>query len=81
MPQYYSGNPTLGNLAVTQCKIYSMYQKGKTSRMTTERIRDLESIGFDWKRPTYKPTKFKEETVYADLFITKQDRGKEGEVL
>ena len=48
VPQQYAANPKLGNWAVTQCKTYRWHQKGKPSPMTAERIRELESIGFDW---------------------------------
>ena len=50
VPNLYAANPKLVRWVITQCKIYRGYQRGNTSRMTAERIRDLESIGFKWKR-------------------------------
>ena len=44
----YAANPTLGKWVNTQRGCYRLYQEGKPSSMTTERIRELESIGFDW---------------------------------
>jgi len=44
----YSANPKLGAWVKLQRSNYRWYQKGKPSGMTEERIRDLESVGFDW---------------------------------
>ena len=48
VPQRYPANPTLGKWVSTQRSDYRMYQGGKPSSMTAERIRLLESVGFDW---------------------------------
>jgi hypothetical protein len=48
VPYQYSANPKLGKWVNTQRGCYRLYQEGKPSSMTAERIRELESIGFDW---------------------------------
>ena len=48
VPQRYPANPKLGNWVSNQRSDYRMYQGGKPSSMTAERIRLLESVGFDW---------------------------------
>jgi hypothetical protein len=48
VPYLYSANPKLGRWVSTQRRTYRLYQEGKTSAMTEERIRALESIDFDW---------------------------------
>ena len=48
VPQRYSANPTLGRWVSYQRAHYKLYQEGKPSNMSEERIRELESIGFDW---------------------------------
>ena len=48
VPQRYPANPKLGKWVSNQRSDYRMYQGGKPSSMTAERIRVLESVGFDW---------------------------------
>ena len=48
VPNQYSANPKLGNWVSTQRSTYRLHQEGKPSNMPEERIRELESIGFDW---------------------------------
>jgi hypothetical protein len=48
VPNQYSANPKLGRWVSKQRSSYRLQQKGKPSSMTEERIRELESIGFDW---------------------------------
>ena len=48
VPVKYSANPKLGCWASNQRQSYRSHQEGKPSCMTAERIRELESIGFDW---------------------------------
>jgi hypothetical protein len=48
LSQQYAANPKLGKWVSTQRRCYRLYQEGKPSPMTTERILELESIGFDW---------------------------------
>ena len=49
VPCKYSANPKLGTWVMTQRRNYKLQQEGKTSTMPAERIRALESIGFDWE--------------------------------
>ena len=48
VPQQYADNPKLGRWVTNQRQSYKLHQEGKPSPMTTERMRELESIGFDW---------------------------------
>ena len=48
VPSQYSANPKLGRWVNTQRNKYRLHQEGKPSPMTADRIRELESIGFDW---------------------------------
>ena len=48
VPKQYVDNPKLGWWVATQRKTYRLHQQGKPSPITTERMRELESIGFDW---------------------------------
>jgi len=48
VPEQYAANPKLGHWVMTQRTQYRLHQEGKPSRMTEDRIRELESIGFDW---------------------------------
>ena len=47
VPQRYSANPKLRHWVATQRNNYNMYQEGKPSPMTEERIRALQSVGFN----------------------------------
>jgi len=49
VPQHYSANPKLGQWVSTQRSNYRLYQEGKTSPMTAELIRELESLAFEWE--------------------------------
>ena len=46
--QRYSTNPKLGWWVTIQCSEYRKNTKGKPTTMAEERIRELESLGFDW---------------------------------
>ena len=46
VPQQYSANPKLGHWVSKQRYHYKLYQEGKHSHMTAERIRELKSLGF-----------------------------------
>ena len=48
----YSANPKLGPWVAKQRARCRLYQEGKPSPMTAERIREFESVGFDWE--TYR---------------------------
>jgi hypothetical protein len=49
VPQNYKGNRKLGTYVTTQRSHYMLYKEGKTSNMTTFRIQELESMGFEWR--------------------------------
>jgi hypothetical protein len=55
VPIKYSANPKLGRWVSTQRQNYKLYQEGKPSRMTEERIRELESVGFKWEASAFIP--------------------------
>jgi hypothetical protein len=48
VPQRYSENTKLGKWVTNQRTNYRLHLKGKTSPMTTFRIQELESLGFEW---------------------------------
>jgi hypothetical protein len=48
VPQKYFANPKLGQWVSNQRQTYKLYQNGKPSGMTEERILSLESAGFKW---------------------------------
>ena len=48
VPQGWSENPQLANWVTTQRAQYRLYQEGKQSSMTEEKIAKLERIGFVW---------------------------------
>ena len=48
VPIKYSAIPKLGPWVSKQHYNYKLQKEGKPSLMTAERIRELESIGFDW---------------------------------
>jgi hypothetical protein len=50
VPNKYSAKPKLGKWVSTQRTNYKLYQEGKPSAMTAERIRELESVEFKWER-------------------------------
>jgi hypothetical protein len=45
----YSENSKLANWVATQRSNYKLYREGKTSHMTPSRIKELDSMGFDWE--------------------------------
>ena len=61
VPQKYSANPKLGQWVTNQRRNYRLYQDGKPSRMTKERIRALKSIAFE-------RSGFKRDPTYAGLW-------------
>jgi hypothetical protein len=48
VPIKYSANLKLGKWVSNQRSNYKLYQEGKPNPMTAERIRQLESVGFEW---------------------------------
>jgi hypothetical protein len=52
VPTKYSENPTLGQWVSTQRHNFKLFQEGKSSRMTAERIQELERVGFEWETTT-----------------------------
>jgi hypothetical protein len=48
VPQKYSENTKLGRWVAKQRSNYWLHAEGKTSPMTTFRIQELESLGFEW---------------------------------
>ena len=48
VPQQFSANTKLGRWISKQRRNYRLYQEGKPNPMTGERIRELESVGFEW---------------------------------
>jgi len=54
VPHRWKENPLLGKWVGNQRTNYRLLKEGKSSRMTDERIRKLESIGFQWSlRPEF----------------------------
>jgi hypothetical protein len=49
VPQNCSENTKLGKWVGTQRNNYRLHREGKKSQMTTIRIQELESLGFEWK--------------------------------
>jgi len=50
VPTKYSVNPKLGWWVSNQRRSYRLYQEGKPNAMTIERIRELESLEFQWEQ-------------------------------
>jgi hypothetical protein len=48
VPYKYRENPKLGMWITKQRYQYRLHREGKTSSMTTLRIQELESLGFEW---------------------------------
>jgi hypothetical protein len=59
VPTGYSENISLGNWVKRQRRQYMFLNEGRKSNMTTQRIHDLESIGFEWKLRPSRYTKKK----------------------
>mmetsp|Transcript_29296 Transcript_29296/g.64594 ORF Transcript_29296/g.64594 Transcript_29296/m.64594 type:complete len:559 (+) Transcript_29296:454-2130(+) len=84
VPQKYPENASLGIWVNKQRMEYKLFQEGKKSSMTLERIQKLESIGFVWakrKGPEAWETKFRELVLYKEehgdcLVPTKYTRNK-----
>ena len=55
MPRQYAANPELGRWVANLRSNYRLHQEGKPSRMTEERIRELESVGFKWEASAFIP--------------------------
>jgi hypothetical protein len=69
VPYQYSANPKLGKWVSTQRSSYRLSQEGKPSPMTEERIRELESIGFDWETTkTDRSARFQQLREYKIQF-------------
>jgi hypothetical protein len=52
VPRNYSEKAKLGAWVSTQRKQYKLHSDGKKSHMTTFRIQELESLGFEWGKPS-----------------------------
>jgi hypothetical protein len=68
VPTKYSVNPKLGHWVSTQRSMYRLYQEGKQSSMTAERIRALRRVSFEmeasaalWKKYFEQLCEFKEQ--------------------
>jgi hypothetical protein len=48
VPSKYPGNPKLGWWVSTQRSSYRLYQEGRPTSITAERIQELDEIGFKW---------------------------------
>lgn len=57
VPSRFGGNPKLATWVKCQRRQYRAYREGRHSTMTTERISNLESIGFQWFVKPYRPAK------------------------
>ena len=53
VPIKYSANPKLGRWVSNQRNHYRLYQERKPSPLTEDRIRELESVGFEWKTSAF----------------------------
>ena len=49
MPRQYADIPKLGRWVATQRSNYRLHQAGKPSVITEEHIRELDSVGFNWR--------------------------------
>jgi hypothetical protein len=54
VPTGYSENISLGTWVKCQRRQYTLLKDGRKSYMTTQRIHDLESIGFEWQLRPYR---------------------------
>ena len=50
VPIKYTAHPKLGSWVSSQRYQYRLYKEGKSSAMTEERVRELESLGVEWLR-------------------------------
>ena len=62
VPQQYSANSKLGRWVANQRYTYKLYQEGTPCRMTAERVRKLESVGFFLE--TYTSSRGKQSIVW-----------------
>jgi hypothetical protein len=58
VPSNFSENPQLATWVKCQRRQYKLHSEGKPSNMTSERIDELESIGFEWLLRSYKKARF-----------------------
>jgi hypothetical protein len=64
----YSENLKLANWVATQRSNYKLYREGKTSHMTPSRIKELDSMGFDWEtRATSWDDRLSELADYREI--------------
>jgi glutaredoxin len=66
VPQQFPSNKPLGQWVLNQRTQYKLLQEHKTSAMTTERIKSLNELDFEWvcvKNPFWKD-RFQELTIY-----------------
>lgn len=54
VPSNYCENPRLATWIKCQRRQYKLYQEGKPSNMTPQRIHELERLGFEWELRSYK---------------------------
>jgi len=57
VPSNYSKNPSLAVWVKCQRRQYKLYKEGKPSTIVSQRIRDLEHIGFQWLLCSYHSRK------------------------
>jgi len=57
VPSNYSENPQLATWVKCQRRQYKLHMEQKPSNMTAQRIRDLETIGFEWLLRSYKKSR------------------------
>jgi hypothetical protein len=57
VPSNYSENPQLATWVKCQRRQYKLHVEGKSSNMTSDRVRELESLGFEWELRTYKKSR------------------------
>jgi hypothetical protein len=54
VPSNYHANPQLATWVKCQRRQYKLHIEGKPSNMTSSRVRELESLGFEWELRAYK---------------------------
>ena len=70
VPQSYEPNPKLGRWVHTQRSEFKKYNKGMTSKITMERVQQLDAIGFVWN-----PQETKWRQNYDALLLYVQEHG------
>jgi hypothetical protein len=58
VPRVYVDNRSLGNWVQRQHSQYTYFKEGKKYTMTTQRVHDLESTGFEWH---HRPTRYRKK--------------------